>query len=113
MIVSINVQKIITEILCFGILANQMKGHYTVIRWDLLKFSCIEDGPEPEELIDSGYCNEFDPGTPGLSASEASLEAKPDGDFMYGVCAQWAHDENTGNSSSLFRWPLPLLFASD
>lgn len=85
MIVSKIVQKITAEILCFGSLANQMNGHYTVIRWDLLKFARIEDRSEPEELIDSGYSNEFGPGTPGLSANEASLEAKPDSDFMYDV----------------------------
>jgi hypothetical protein len=53
----------------------------------------------PDELIGSGFCNEFDQldqGTPGLSASEASLEANPGGEFMYGVWAQWQHDAATG-----------------
>jgi len=52
-----------------------------------------------EELVGSGFCNEFDQldqGTPGLSASEASLEANPGGEFMYGVWAQWQHDDATG-----------------
>ena len=47
----------------------------------------------------TGFCNEFDQldqGTPGLQASEASMEANPGGEFMYGVWAQWAHDETTG-----------------
>ena len=55
----------------------------------------------PAELIDSGFCNEFDQldqGRPGLEASEASLTANPGGQFLYGVWAQWAHDE-TGDVS--------------
>jgi hypothetical protein len=58
-----------------------------------------DDADVPAELVDSGFCNEFDPldqGSPGLQASEASLEANPSGSFMYGVWAQWAHDEVTG-----------------
>lgn len=50
------------------------------------------------ELIGSGFCNEFDQldqGSPGLQASEASIEANPSGGFMYGVWAQWLHDEAT------------------
>ncbi|MCO8126153.1 choice-of-anchor O protein [Acidimicrobiia bacterium EGI L10123] len=42
----------------------------------------------PEELIGSGFCNEFDQmeqGTPGLEASEASLAANPGGEFLYGT----------------------------
>jgi hypothetical protein len=49
-----------------------------------------------EEVIGSGFCNEFeqlDQGSPGLSASEASMEANPGGEFMYGVWAQWLHDD--------------------
>jgi hypothetical protein len=48
----------------------------------------------PEELVDSGFCNEFDQmeqGKPGLEASEASLEANPGGQFLYGVWAQVEH----------------------
>lgn len=55
----------------------------------------------PTELIGSGFCNEFDQldqGTKGLQASEASLTANPGGQFLYGVWAQWAHDE-TGDVS--------------
>ena len=54
------------------------------------------DQDVPEELVGSGFCNEFDQldqGTPGLQASEASMEANPSGSFMYGVWAQWAHDD--------------------
>jgi len=57
------------------------------------------DEDVPADLIGSGFCNEFaqlDQGTPGLQASEASLEANSGGQFMYGVWAQWAHDELTG-----------------
>jgi hypothetical protein len=49
------------------------------------------DNTVPEELIDSGFCNEFDrmdQGTPGLEASEASLVANPGGQFLYGAWAQ-------------------------
>ena len=57
------------------------------------------DTDVPTELVGSRFCNEFDQldqGTPGLQASEASMEANPGGEFMYGVWAQWAHDETTG-----------------
>jgi hypothetical protein len=56
----------------------------------------------PTELVGSGFCNEFDQfdqGSPGLQASEASLTANPGGQFLYGVWAQWAHDETTGEVS--------------
>jgi hypothetical protein len=49
----------------------------------------------PGELVDSGFCNEFDQmeqGIPDLEASEASLEANPGGEFLYGVWAQIQHD---------------------
>jgi hypothetical protein len=48
----------------------------------------------PTEQIGSGFCNEFDQfdqGTPGLEASEASLTANPGGQFLYGVWAQLEH----------------------
>ncbi|HEX6249580.1 MAG TPA: choice-of-anchor O protein [Nocardioidaceae bacterium] len=50
----------------------------------------------PEELIGSGFCNEFDQmeqGTPGLEASEASLAANPGGEFLYGTWAELAHED--------------------
>jgi hypothetical protein len=52
------------------------------------------DTDVPEELIGSGFCNEFDQmeqGRPELEASEASLEANPGGQFLYGVWAQIDH----------------------
>ena len=54
----------------------------------------------PEEIVGSGFCNEFDEldqGSPGLQASEASLETNPGGEFIYGVWAQWLYDDITGN----------------
>jgi hypothetical protein len=57
----------------------------------------------PEELIDSGFCNEFDQleqGTPGLEASEASLAANPGGQFLYAAWAEIGHDPNTGEEVS-------------
>jgi len=58
-----------------------------------------ETMPEvPAEIVGSGFCNEFDQldqGSPGLQASEASLEANPGGEFIYGVWAQWLHEEIT------------------
>ncbi len=49
------------------------------------------DDKVTEELVASGFCNEFDQleqGTPGLEASEASLAANPGGEFMYAAWAQ-------------------------
>lgn len=57
------------------------------------------DNDVPAHLIGSGFCNEFDQldqGIQGLEASEASLTASPGGQFLYGVWAQWAYDEITG-----------------
>lgn len=80
--------------------------HYQVWaeRTDLSQ--CYPSNPHenevPAHVIGSGFCNEFDQmeqGTPGLSASEASLAASPSGQFLYGVWAQWAHDELTGEIS--------------
>lgn len=62
------------------------------------------DQDVPEELIGSGFCNEFDQmeqGIPGLEASEASLTANPGGEFLYGVWAQ--HDADTGESDAMAR----------
>jgi hypothetical protein len=56
----------------------------------------------PEELIGSGFCNEFDQmeqGSPGLEASEASLEANPGGQFMYGVWAEVEHEVGENNET--------------
>jgi hypothetical protein len=53
-------------------------------------------------LVGSGFCNEFDQldqGTPGLSASEASLAATPGGQFMYGAWAQWMEGVVTGTTN--------------
>jgi hypothetical protein len=58
-----------------------------------------DDLKVPEELIGSGFCNEFDQmeqGTPGIEASEASLTANPGGQFLYGAWAQAVHDKDTG-----------------
>lgn len=57
------------------------------------------DADVAAELIGSGFCNEFDQldqGSPGLQASEASMEANSGGEFMYGVWAQWLHDDASG-----------------
>ena len=50
------------------------------------------------EIVGSGFCNEWDDieGRKDTQASEASMEANPGGQFMYGVWAQWVHDETTG-----------------
>jgi hypothetical protein len=48
----------------------------------------------PDGLEGSGFCNEFDQmeqGRPELEGSEASLEANPGGQFLYGVWAQFDH----------------------
>jgi hypothetical protein len=53
----------------------------------------------PEEIVGSGFCNEFDQmeqGSPGLEASESSVVANPGGEFLYSVWAQFLHDESTG-----------------
>ncbi|AKS40461.1 choice-of-anchor O protein [Wenzhouxiangella marina] len=51
----------------------------------------------------SGFCNEFDPfeGAQGLASGEASLEASPDGSWLYGVWGQ--DDELTGESDAVWR----------
>jgi hypothetical protein len=79
------------------------------------------DDDVAEELVGSGFCNEFDQldqGTPGLQASEASMEANPGGEFMYGVWAQWGHDEDSGElteSDAMARrvWWLDDFIATD
>lgn len=51
----------------------------------------------PEELVGSGFCNEFEQmeqGTPDLEASEASLAANPGGEFLYGAWAELAHEND-------------------
>jgi hypothetical protein len=53
----------------------------------------------PAEHLGTGFCNEFDQfdqGTPGLEASEASLTANPGGQFLYGVWAQLEHPVANG-----------------
>ena len=50
-----------------------------------------DDDKVAEELIGSGFCNEFEQlesGTPGLEASEASVVANPGGEFLYAAWAQ-------------------------
>lgn len=57
------------------------------------------DDSVAEELIGSGFCNEFeqlDQGIPGLEASESSLASNPGGEFAYAVWTQALHDEDTG-----------------
>ncbi|MGW8194963.1 MAG: hypothetical protein ACWGOX_11935, partial [Desulforhopalus sp.] len=52
-----------------------------------------------EELVGSGFCNEFDKmeqGIPGLEASEASLTTNPGGEFLYGVWSQVQYNETSG-----------------
>ena len=56
-----------------------------------------DDDKVAEELIGSGFCNEFDQleqGKPGLEASEASLAANPGGEFLYGAWAQMIVDND-------------------
>lgn len=62
--------------------------------------ACYPNDPKdqvvPEELVGSGFCNEFDQmeqGTPELEASEASLAANPGGEFLYGAWAELAHED--------------------
>jgi hypothetical protein len=67
-----------------------------------------DDTSVPTELIGSGFCNEWDDleGRRDTQASEASIEANPGGEFLYGVWAQWEHDETTGellDSDAMFR----------
>jgi hypothetical protein len=65
------------------------------------------DTDVPEELIGSGFCNEFDQvdqGTPGIEGSEASLEANPGGEFMYPVWAQFDHGDVESDPMSRRLW---------
>jgi len=62
------------------------------------------DDKVAEELVGSGFCNEFDKmeqGMPGLEASEASLTTNPGGEFLYGVWSQLEHE--TGESEAMAR----------
>jgi hypothetical protein len=57
----------------------------------------------PEELVGSGFCNEFDQleqGKPGLEASEASLAANPGGEFMYAAWAQALIDDGSDEAKA-------------
>jgi len=61
------------------------------------------DTDVPEELIGSGFCNEFDQvdaGNQSIEGSEASVEANPGGEFMYPVWAQFDHDNAQGEEES-------------
>lgn len=80
--------------------------HYQVWAEETDLSLCYPSNPHdnvvPVELVGSGFCNEFDQldqGLQGMQASEASLAANPGGQFLYGVWAQWAHDELTGELS--------------
>ncbi|HEY0635350.1 MAG TPA: choice-of-anchor O protein [Gammaproteobacteria bacterium] len=66
------------------------------------------DTTVPAEVVGSGFCNEFDAleGKQDAESSEASLEANPGGEFMYGVWAQHEYDEVTEElteSDAMFR----------
>ena len=83
--------------------------HYQVWAEETDLSLCYPSNPHdtevPSDLVGSEFCNEFDQvdqGTPGIEGSEASLEANPGGQFMYGVWAQFDHgDENLeGDESS-------------
>lgn len=74
--------------------------HYQVWAEETDLSVCYPSDPHevevPEELVGSGFCNEFDQmeqGRQGVEASEASIEVNPDGSFMYGVWAQFDHLE--------------------
>jgi hypothetical protein len=61
-------------------------------------------GQDVAELVDTGFCNEFDQmeqGIPGLEASEASLTANPGGEFLYGAWAQLLLEEKNKNKTTL------------
>jgi len=61
------------------------------------------DTEVPEELVGSGFCNEFDQvdaGNKSIEGSEASMEANPGGQFMYLVWAQFDHDNALGEEES-------------
>ena len=49
-----------------------------------------------DPVIDSGFCNEFDNMNTGgdTHASEANMEANPDGSKLYSVWAQWVFDDS-------------------
>ncbi|MDJ0654613.1 MAG: choice-of-anchor O protein [Xanthomonadales bacterium] len=57
-----------------------------------------DDEDVPVEVEGSGFCNEFDKleGKKTVSASEASIESNPGGEFMYGAWSQMEHDKETG-----------------
>jgi hypothetical protein len=70
----------------------------------------------PEEVIGSGFCNEFDQmetGRPEVEASEASLEANPGGQFMYGVWAQFDHLNEESDAAARRVWWLDDYISQD
>jgi hypothetical protein len=70
----------------------------------------------PTELVGSGFCNEFDQmeqGRNNLEASEASLEANPGGQFLYGVWAQIDHEDGTSDAMARRVWWLDNYISTD
>ena len=60
-----------------------------------------------EELIGSGFCNEFDKvesGRQGLEASEASLVANPGGEFLYAAWAQYDGENHESDAMARRIW---------
>ncbi|MFL7792661.1 MAG: choice-of-anchor O protein, partial [Anaerolineae bacterium] len=85
--------------------------HYQVWAEETDLSVCYPSDPHdvdvPDELVDSGFCNEFDQmeqGRQGLEASEASLEANPGGEFLYGVWAQFDHEANESDPMARRVW---------
>jgi hypothetical protein len=74
------------------------------------------DQDVPEELIGSGFCNEFDQmeaGTPGLEASEASITANPGGEFLYGAWSQINHESGVSDAMARRVWWIDGFIGSD
>ncbi len=85
--------------------------HYQVWAEETDLSVCYPSDPHevevPEELVGSGFCNEFDQMEQGrreLEASEASLEANPSGAFLYGVWAQFDHLNDESDAAARRVW---------
>ncbi|MCI0506599.1 MAG: choice-of-anchor O protein, partial [Gammaproteobacteria bacterium] len=85
--------------------------HYQVWAEETDLTVCYPSDPHevevPEEIVGSGFCNEFDQmetGRPDVEASEASIEANPSGTFMYGVWAQFDHPNEESDAAARRVW---------
>jgi hypothetical protein len=94
--------------------------HYQVWAEETDLSVCYPSDPHdtevPDQLIGSGFCNEFDQvdqGRQGVVGSEASLEANPGGEFMYSVWAQEDQDNHESDPEARRVWWIDDYISTD